>query len=179
MKLTNTTLLSMKIIYTSIIIALIAMISSCSTTKRSMYQVKENNYYHDSTIVQEKLTVKPIYIPGDSTSAFALLRDLMAKGKMESKDRYYTTTIEYRDSTIYVKTKSDSVLLLLNQSEKRTQRYINQLVQKIESTQTEKKTGVSIYAIAALIFLIMVIVFLLWIMSRMKSRIQIGNHSPG
>jgi hypothetical protein len=169
MKTPNSTLATMKIIYTTLILAFLILMSSCNITKRSMREIKENNYYHDSTIVQEKLTVQPVFVPADTTYASVLLKDLLLKGKFKSTDRHYTTTIEYRDSTIFVETTSDSVLLLLSQYEKTLKRFTTQINEKSELTENQKKKGISIPAVLWFIALLVVLCLILWLWSRKKS----------
>lgn len=170
MKTTKSTLTIMKALYTSLILASILLATSCNVTKRSMHEIKENNYYHDSTIVQEKLTVQPVFIPADTTYASVLLKDLLSKGRIQSTDRHYTTTIEYRDSTIFMETTSDSVLLLLNQYEKTLKRFTTEINQRTDTTQTEKKTNFSMLSLGMFLFLVLLIVVLLLIISKRKSK---------
>jgi hypothetical protein len=162
MKTTISTLIIMKIIYTTLILGIIILLNSCNVTKKSMHEVKESNYYHDSTIVFEKLTVKPIFIPADTTYASVLLKSLLEKGKIRTTDRHYTTTIEYRDSTIFVETTSDSVLMLLSEYEKTLQQFTTQINQKTESKQNEKETTPSLIVVGIFISLVIIICVFLW-----------------
>lgn len=160
----------MKIIYSALILGCLILLNSCNVTKRSMREIRENNYYRDSTIVHEKLTIQPVFVPADTTYASALLKDLLEKGKVRTTDRHYTTTIEYRDSTIFVETTSDSVLLLLNQYEKTLLQVRSQLNQKTEITETEKKKTFSMPAVGMLILLLVIICVVLWLWSRRNGK---------
>lgn len=116
-----------------VILACSLTLFSCERWKRVSTEVTEKHYYHDTTLVSRTETIKPVFIPADSTNAVFELKRLIEAGELSHTDRQFTTRIIYRDGNLNVSTTVDSLMLLLREIQE------EQLRIKVSGSETKTK----------------------------------------
>lgn len=139
------------------VIAISLLFASCGNLKlvrtselEVLKEKKEVHHYHDSTHVIERLEMKPVVIPGDSSFFKFTMKELEKLGKIKHTSGRITTRVEV-DSSGYIAVYSsvDSLIHLVEQLTRETyhlQSKIESVLDHSSSTSIEseskKKTGI-------------------------------------